>query len=171
MGGGFVVNVLSNYTQQDKVESINVELFTSDIDFMMFAPNKFSQDGFALLVTDNTNNVCIVDREIYNQQNDYCPMALSIQNYKASFVHLFNHYLYDMPAEHVVSTIDRQDEGSQFSVKSIKRSMTHNIKVCADTEPEVHKLIKTNFGDGYVEEISVDIDSCIAEISLSYEPK
>lgn len=171
MGGGFVVDVLSNYTQQDKVESINVELFTPDIDFMMFAPNKFSQDGFALLITNCTNTVRIIDKDIYNQQNDYCPMALSIQNYKASFLNLFNNYLYDMPAKQIISSVDRRDEGSRFSVGSIKRSMTHDIKVCIETEPEVYRLIKTDFGDGYVEEISVDVDSSIAEIGLSYEPK
>lgn len=47
--GGLTIDVNSNYVQKDKKEEINVSSFSSDIDFMLFNPSNFSDDGFALL--------------------------------------------------------------------------------------------------------------------------
>lgn len=47
--GGVAINVKSQYIQKDKTEEINIGQFSSDVDFMLFNPNNFSDDGFALL--------------------------------------------------------------------------------------------------------------------------
>ena len=47
--GGLTVDVKSNYVQKDKNEEINISQFSSDIDYMLFNPSNFSDDGFALL--------------------------------------------------------------------------------------------------------------------------
>lgn len=47
--GGVSIDVKSNYVQQDKTEQITVSQFSSDVDFMLFNPSGFSNDGFALL--------------------------------------------------------------------------------------------------------------------------
>lgn len=47
--GGVAINVKSQYIQKDKTEEINIGQFSSDVDFMLFNPSNFSDDGFALL--------------------------------------------------------------------------------------------------------------------------
>lgn len=47
--GGVTIDVNSNYIQKDKNEEINISQFSSDIDYMLFNPSNFSDDGFALL--------------------------------------------------------------------------------------------------------------------------
>ena len=47
--GGVTIDVKSNYIQKDKTEEINISQFSSDVDYMLFNPSNFSDDGFALL--------------------------------------------------------------------------------------------------------------------------
>lgn len=47
--GGVTIDIKSNYVQKDKTEEINIGQFSSDVDFMLFNPSNFSDDGFALL--------------------------------------------------------------------------------------------------------------------------
>lgn len=47
--GGVTIDVKSNYIQKDKNEEINISQFSSDVDYMLFNPSNFSDDGFALL--------------------------------------------------------------------------------------------------------------------------
>ena len=47
--GGVTMDIKSNYIQKGKTEEINIAQFSSDVDFMLFNPSNFSDDGFALL--------------------------------------------------------------------------------------------------------------------------
>lgn len=47
--GGVTIDVKSNYVQKNKTEEINIGQFSSDVDYMLFNPSNFSDDGFALL--------------------------------------------------------------------------------------------------------------------------
>jgi hypothetical protein len=69
--GGVAINVKSQYIQKDKTEEINIGQFSSDVDFMLFNPSNFSDDGFALLcpiipnlvrTSEVTHNTYITDR-------------------------------------------------------------------------------------------------------------
>jgi hypothetical protein len=171
MGGGFYVDVKSNYVEQGGVESINVELFTPDLDFMMFAPERFSQDGFALIVTDSNNVVPIQYATAYNQQNTFVKMASYVQNYNASFLQLFNNYLYDMPAQSIISSADKESSSEKkFYVQGVKKFVHQEVKFQAGEVPDIYKLIGTRQGNGSIEEMSVDIDSGAVEATLSYTP-
>ena len=46
---GVTIDVNSSYIQKGKNEEINISQFSSDIDYMLFNPSSFSNDGFALL--------------------------------------------------------------------------------------------------------------------------
>lgn len=171
MGGGFYVDVKSNYVEQGGVESINVELFTSDIDFMMFAPERFSQDGFALMVTDSNNKIPIIYATAYNQQNPIVEMANYVQNYNASFLHLFNNYLYDMPAQSIISSADSETKSiNRFHVTGVKKFVQQEVRFQSDEDPDIYKLIGTHQGNGSIEELSIDIDTRVIEATLCYEP-
>lgn len=171
MGGGFSVDVKSKYVEQGGTESINVELFTPDIDFMMFDPERFSQDGFALIVTDSNNNVPIQYATAYNQQNPGVKMTNYVQNYYASFLHLFSNYLYDMPAQSIISSADYEsDETKKYYTKGLKKFVQQEIKLQTAEDPDIYKLIGTQHGNGTIEELSIDIDSGAIEATLSYTP-
>ena len=71
--GGVTIDVNSNYIQKDKTEEISIGQFSSDVDFMLFNPNNFSDDGFALLCPTKPSFY------IYNTINDkYLNVAGSI---------------------------------------------------------------------------------------------
>lgn len=65
--GGVTIDVKSNYIQKDKTEEINIAQFSSDVDFMLFNPSNFSDDGFALLCPINPTyykRLSIADKRI-----------------------------------------------------------------------------------------------------------
>lgn len=170
MGGGFAVDVDSNYVQKDKTESINIELATSDIDMMMFAPSKFSQDGFALMMAKDYE-IQIIRNDYYDQRNTYSAVITYTQNYYASFLSLFQHYMYDMPASSIHTSIDEGKYNSRYYVSNIKRCMEHKIEYQTMDSPDVYKLIGTDIGNGYVDDVSIDIDTHLAKVTLTYEPR
>lgn len=171
IGSGFSVDVDSNYIQKDSIENVNVEIATSDVDMMMFAPNKFSQDGFALLMAKE-GEVPIIYDEIYDERNTSAPIRSYTQNYYASFISLFNNYLYDMPAANIHSSVDRYNNISseRYEVKGIKRCMEHNVEFQTANSPDTYKLIGTEIGNGYVDSVSVNIDTNLAKVTLLYSP-
>lgn len=170
MGGGFSVDIDSNYIQKDKTESINIELATSDIDMMMFAPNKFSQDGFAIIMAKDYE-VQIIRNEYYDQRDTYYPVVTYTQNYHASFLSLFKHYMYDMPASSIHTTVDKNQSSPSYYVSNVKRCMEHKIEYQTVDSPDVYKLIGTNVGNGYVDDVSIDIDTHLTKVTLTYEPR
>ena len=169
MGGGFTVDVISNYTQQDKIENISTQNVSSDIDMMMYKPDEFSQDGFALMTVSKDNKVPIEKIEYYRTDN-YYPVSTFVQNIYASFIYLFENYLYDMPANKLKSSIDRSDS-EKYSPYNIKKSMEQEIEISLGLIPSPYTLIQTDFGVGTIESVKTDIDTFMSEISLKYEPK
>jgi hypothetical protein len=170
IGGGFAIDVDSNYVEQNKVENINIDLFSSDIDLMIFAPDKFSQDGFALIITEN-GKVPIVYDEIYDSRNPLEPMRLFIQNYYASFIKLFENYLYDMPSTKLISSVDRDDSSPRYSALNIKNSIEHRFKFQTDDDLGLYESVKTEFGKGIIDDISIDIDTNLTQVTVMYKPK
>ena len=169
MGGGFNININSNYVQQDKVESINIQNISSDISMMMYKPDEFSMDGFVLMSVNSENKVPLKRVEYYMPNNNY-PVVTFVQNLYMSFLYLFENYLYDMPATGVVSSIDNNNY-SRYSVKNIKKSMEHDIEVPLGIIPSPYSIIQTELGNGTIESIKTDVDTLLSEVSLSYEPK
>ena len=69
--GGVTIDVKSNYIQKDKTEEINIGQFSSDIDFMLFNPSNFSDDGFALICAVGTNKYIDVTDNTHNTHDGY----------------------------------------------------------------------------------------------------
>ena len=68
--GGVTIDVNSSYIQKGKNEEINISQFSSDIDYMLFNPSSFSNDGFALLCpTGQINPVFIASTKGYMNIN------------------------------------------------------------------------------------------------------
>lgn len=174
---GPTIDVKSTYVQQDKTETITPENFSSDIDLMLLSPDKFSSDGFALVVASkyySGNNVnyevpitlvnSLVDEEYKYPYDNY------VQNYFASWTFLEKYYMYDMPAKNIEYNMLLKNS---LVVKNIYRSMQHDIEFNNNLGYELNlkNLYKTEIGNGKIEEIAFNIDTNLMSASLVYEPK
>lgn len=167
--GGLTLDVKSNYVQQDNTEEISISQFSSDIDYMMFNPSSFSEDGFALLCpikkSDGSFEVPIVSAGLKDEEGDnYSAIA---QNWYASWAFLTStFYNYDMPAEKVECNML-----PEFYIDDVKKCMNHTIEVSIEDDLDERQLIKTSIGLGKIDEYSVNIDTRLAKIKLVYKPQ
>lgn len=167
--GDLQMNIKSKYVQKDKTESINAEVFTPDIDFMLMNPDEFSQDGFALILAKD-GIVPIVDTGdlLINTKQYNLPLRSYAQNFYASWKNLYKYYLWDLPGKPI------ELEGIKYMaypMAYIKRSMQHEIQYQMEDDPNINELIKTYIGNGFIEDINVDIDTRLITTTLSYEPR
>lgn len=166
--GGNSIDVKSNYIQKDKTEEINISQFSSDVDYMLFNPSNFSEDGFALLCpvkNDSTLELPIitVNNLLDENKNFYTAVA---QNWYASWIYLQNFYLWDMPAYSIESNVL-----NDFYPRDIKKCMKHTIEFPTEEDLDELELIKTAFGNGKIDEYSVDMNTRVAKVKLTYRPR
>lgn len=167
--GGVTIDVKSNYIQKDKTEEINISQFSSDVDYMLFNPSNFSDDGFALLCpvkNGSSLELPIVETQLIDENGDTYNAV--IQNFYASWAYLVNFYMYDMPAKSVECNVLND---SYLYVRSIKTCMKHTIEFAADEDLNELELIKTTMGNGKIDEVSINIDTRHAKVKLLYEPQ
>lgn len=166
--GGNTIDVKSNYIQKDKTEEINIGQFSSDVDYMLFNPSNFSEDGFALLCPVKNGSTLelpiITVNDLVDENKDiYTAVA---QNWYASWIYLQNFYLWDMPAYSIESNVL-----NYLYARDIKKCMKHTIKFPTEEDPNELELIKTAFGNGKIDEISIGLDTRIAKVNLLYRPE
>lgn len=165
--GGVTIDIKDNYVQKDKKQEVNISQFSSDVDFMLFNPSNFSRDGFALLCPIKNGSKLelpmIKSRLIDENGSEY---NLISQNWYASWAYLVSHfYMHDMPAYNIeINVLDNP------YVADIKRCMKHTIKFPIAEDLDELKLITTSFGDGKVDEFTINIDSRLAKVKLMYRP-
>lgn len=166
MGGDLYVDVNNAYIKKDKTEEINIDGFTADVDYMLFLPDDFSNDGFALLMADSNKKVPIVRQGVKEEIQHNRWNTVDVQNWYASFNNTIWHYMEDLSGNY----IDYNNIGSLY-VGHVKRCMKHDIEFPAsELTVDVYKLITTDIGNGYVEEVTTNIDTDMTEIELRYEP-
>lgn len=164
MGGDLYIDVKNKYIQKDKKEEINISGFTADIDYMLFLPDDFSQDGFALMVVDDSSTVPIVKQEITDEKQFNRKFQAYVQNWYASFNHLAQYYMFDLSGNSI------ENNNIELVVQDVKKSMKHVVEVPFNENLDLYKLIKTEIGDGYIEEVSTDVDTNMTKIELRYRP-
>lgn len=166
--GGAAIDVKSNYVQKDKTEEINISQFSSDVDYMLFNPSNFSDDGFALLCPIKKGSsyelpIITVNNLIDENGDKYKAIA---QNWYASWIYLQGLYVYDMPARNIEpNTIDH------LYVRDIKKCMKHTIEFPSEEDLDELELIKTTLGNGKIDEMSFNINTRQAKVNLLYKPK
>lgn len=166
--GQVTIDVKAKYVQQDKKEEVNVSQFSSDVDFMLFNPNNFSNDGYALLcAVKNGSNYelpIITSNLIDENGNSY---QLISQNWYASWAYLVQKfYVYDMPAYNIDVNVS-----NETYVSRIKRCMKHTIELPIPEDLDELKLINTSFGSGKIDEFAVNLNTRMAKVNLLYEPQ
>lgn len=166
--GGVTIDIKSNYVQKDKTEEINIEQFSSDIDYMLFDASNFSEDGFALLCPVKNGNelelpIVTVDNLIDENGDSY---EAIIQNWYASWIYLQNFYMWDMPARNI-----KPNTVSELFVRGVKRCMKHSIEFSSEEDPDELELIKTFLGNGKINDMSININTRTVKANLVYSPK
>ncbi len=165
--GGLTIDVKSNYIQKDKSEEININQFSSDIDYMLFSPNNFSEDGFALLCpikNGSSYELPIIKAQLKDENGD--SYEAIVQNWYAAWAYLIGFYMYDMPA----STLECNILG-QLYANDTKMCMNHTIEFPIDEDLDKLQLIKTSMGDGKIGEYSVNMNTRTAKVKLTYRPQ
>ena len=163
--GNLHIDVKNSYIQKDKTEEINVDNFTTDIDYMMFLPEDFSDDGFALILAEN-GKVPIIHQQIKDEKQNNISRDVYVQNWYASWNQLAWHYMKDLSGNNI-----EYNNISSLHVSNVKRCMKQNVSFpSSDLDINIYRPITTDFGVGYIEEVSISIDVNLAEIQLRYEP-
>lgn len=166
--GGVTIDVKSNYIQKDKTEEINIGQFSSDVDYMLFNPTNFSEDGFALLCPVKNGSllelpILTIDGLIDENGDSYKAIA---QNWYASWIYLQNMYMWDMPASNLESNVI-----GNIYARDIKKCMKHTIEFPTEEDLDELELIKTSFGNGKIDEYSINMNTRTAKVKLTYLPQ
>jgi hypothetical protein len=165
--GGVTLDVKSNYVQKDKVEEINASQFSADVDYMLFNPSAFSNDGFALLCpvkNGSSYELPIISVELIDENEDQ--YTAIVQNWYASWIYLTaRFYTHDMPASSVRSNV----LGDLYA--TVKKCMKQTIEFPIEEDLDELQLIKTELGNGKIDEFSVNIETRQAKVKLTYSPR
>lgn len=165
--GGVTIDVKSNYIQKDKNEEIAISQFSSDIDYMLFNPSSFSEDGFALICATKSGssyNIPIIETTLIDENGD--SYNAIVQNWYATWAYLVQFYLYDMPAFELKCNV----LNSLYAI-DVKKCMKHTIEFPAEEDLNELELIKTSLGNGKIDEFSINIDTRLVKVNLVYKPQ
>lgn len=165
--GGVTIDVKSNYIQKDKIEEVNISQFSSDVDYMLFNPSNFSDDGFALLCpvkNGSSLELPIIETQLVDENGDIYDAV--IQNFYAAWAHLVRFYMYDMPASNLYC-----NALGYLYANGVKMCMKHTIEFPTEEDLDELELIKTTIGNGKIDEISVNVNTRHAKVRLLYVPQ
>ena len=117
------------------------------------------------LYVDNMLQLPIVTIENLIDENGDIYKAI-VQNWYASWIYLQNFYMWDMPALHIESNVTKM-----LSAQDVKKCMKHTIEFPSEEDLSELESIKTNFGNGKIDEMSFNIDTRQAKVNLLYKPQ
>lgn len=149
------------FVEKGRVDDVTVADFTSDVDYLMLAPENCSNDGFALLAASQVSGIWTVPFATKTIKG----VQTTMQNYFLSFWHLLpSYWLYDVPTWYMnVNGVRTQSHGIQ---RMRKQSISLPVP---DTDPDPIELVKTSVGDGEVKKMSINLTSRVAKIDLNFD--
>lgn len=157
---GTACEIDSPFVQTDKVEEVSISNFTSDVDYMLIAPEMCSKDGFALLLAENDGDwyLPIVYRgtayHITNVQNWWASITYLMPNFLSSDLPAWNYSFNDWV----------------YRAKGIQRSKKQQLPIpVGNTQPDLMKLVRTGIGDGQIDKMSINLASRMANTTLKYD--
>lgn len=164
------IDVNSVYIQSDKTEEINSEVFSTDVDLMLYAPDKFSNDGFVLMMANkDTGKVPIAAVSDLRDDEYAYTYSATPQNYLCSWLYLTRYYMLDMPAYHIKYT--RAPLTGAYRVTGIKQFKQQDIEFQTSKKIDLNKAIKTSVGTGIIDSLSVNINTQLISTTLVYSPQ
>ena len=156
---GNPIDIISKYVNPENIENIDIAKFTSDVDYILLNPGEISKDGFVLLAAQLESGEYKLPyiNFILNNVDHY------LQNAYVAFIFLQRYYFWDMPARYF------KYNGEQVEAQGVKKLKTQTLKFPAYTDPNTMQLIKTNFGNGTIQKMSVNLSSRNAQTTLKYD--
>lgn len=156
------------YVDPSVDEEVKVEMFSADIDSMMLKPDDFNNDNLALLCPDlaPTGGYAFLLKEHTIQDDKNRSYKIYPQNWHASWIHLLNYHLADIPTLATTNSL-----GVILNVIPIQKAFAQQtIKLPEALSIEPYLGIKTDVGVGLVESIDTELDTGVAEIQLKHKP-
>lgn len=156
---GLPLKMISKYVNQDKIETIELTQFTSDVDYMMLNPSDISVDGFALLAPIISGSGFKLPYFTFTIDSvDYI-----LQNAYAAFAYLQMHYRWDMPAKKYLRN------GSEETARGTKMLMIQTVNFPMVHDLNLTNLVQTSLGKGSIQKLTVTLLSRNAKATLRYE--
>lgn len=178
---GWPLEIKSNYVKKGQIEEVAIAGFSTDLDFMLWNPGSFNEDGNALIAALPNGNVYYQDQfgEVTFFMKTFDPygkdeVQYSLQNGVLSFFNLVpSYYIYDLPGSNaIINTLaldaDYQDDTVKYN-KRVKRTKKQKIKYPKGLNINPYKLVRTELGVGQIEEYEVDLSSEVAEITVYHD--
>ena len=164
---GYQMEMQSCLVEKDKNESIEVNKFTSDIDFVTLVPDDISKDGFMLLGASYESQKQYYYLPFYPLRIEGTNIINYLQNGFLAYLYLQKNeiWLSDLPA----GMVDYAD-GDEKTVFKQSRMKKQNVTVPMTTPIfDPITLIKTYLGKGEIQDIEINISSLTGKATLKYD--
>lgn len=172
-----------SYLTDSEAKEITSNIFASDISAMTLQPEKFSNDGFALLLCSTLAiggpRLPIKTFKVKKQSNvENLEYLVTTLNGLASWNNLIYFHMWSMPGSRInpqgligrCSNNDTTIVDYPTEVKSVERIVKQeNVVFIPTGDIATNSLIKTNIGEGSIEKLSTDIDTNLTTATLKYE--
>lgn len=169
MGQGMTMDMKSLYAKDGSTETITISNFNPDLDYMLFSPNEFNKEGFALLGVYNENNTVPVYSFYMRDGTQSIRRTCYVNNEWVSLIGKSWLYTYDASALDFTCSFDYGYTRRCFGYKQFKKQ---TVRVQTLSDPDPYGLVETDahFQPGRVGSLSVDISTRMTDISVEFEP-
>lgn len=158
---GIPLNIVSGFVEKGRVESINIQKITTDLDYILSNPNEIAKSGFVVLGALLSQGEYKVGYYNYLPNPSDPSEEIVLQNGYLAFIYLYQMYLYDLPASRY-----KIGSGSEQAAYGVARGMTQDVNFPCPDDPEIEKLVRTQIGDGKIEKLTVNLSSRGAAATL-----
>lgn len=155
---GKPLEIISKYVKEGKIEDITIGSFTTDVDYILLAPEDISKDGFALFAGTLSSGVYVLPI------GSVAMTSATVQNHVLAFPNIIPEYwTYDLPSPNA------EMGGNVVTVNDTHRNRKQSVNVpTGDSDPDMNQLIKTGLGNGQIEKMSINLSSRMAKTTLKY---
>ena len=155
---GKPLEIISKYVKEGKIEDVTIGSFTTDVDYILLAPEDISKDGFALFAGTFSGGVYVIPIGSVTMS------SATVQNQVLAFPNIIPEYwTYDLPSPNA------EMGGNVVTVNGTQRNRKQSVNVpTGDSDPDMNQLIKTGLGNGQIEKMSINLSSRMAKTTLRY---
>lgn len=160
---GYDIELISNYVDDDNIQNIRIDKFTTDVSYILINSESINTDGFVLLETMLDING---DQRVPYVNINLLDNMYELQNGYLSFLYLHSTvWMHDLPAK---TAIVNKEEVEAISIKSTKLQKPFKHP---DIEIDDLQLVNTSLGVGKIYSRKRNLKFKTQEIELIYEPE
>ena len=159
---GNPIDIVSNFTQEGKIEDSSNGRFTTDIDFIQSNPQEISKDGFVLLGAVNESGVYKIPYMRWYNPN-YKQFMLQNGFLSWSYIH-GKYHTSDLPSDNVIIN------GQEVTLYSnITKQKKQKVKFPLVETFNPYQLIRSGIGNGKIQKLAVDLESYMVDGDLKHD--